>query len=390
MRRSEAEPAAGPAAGPADGPDVAAAGGGGRRRVPAYVWRTWAVVVVFAAVTLWRSHVVGIGLRDPHLAIVGHRLPAAVGMFALLVAGHALWRTRHGEGPRVRRAVAAVRERWTPGRLGLAASALLAYHVTYFCYRNLKSWDVLNAPRDRMLLGWDRWLFAGHDPAALLHAALGEHVSAYVLIVVYESFSTVVAVSFVAAVALPRRMRETYAATLSGMLIWILGVASYYAIPSLGPFWSAPQLFSGLPDTIVTETQALFLEQRAQLLAHPELPSSVAQVSAFASLHVGVLTVLVLMARHLGLRLLTRLLAVDLALTLVATVYLGWHFAVDDVAGLAIGVLAVWLGTRIAGSPPARRRSRHHDSPAGTSDSATSTRLTTSMWSATSGTPPRK
>ena len=30
--------------------------------------------------------------------------------------------------------------------------------------------------------------------------------------------------------------------------------------------------------------------------------------------------------------------------TLVATVYLGWHFAVDDVAGLAIAWVAVQLG----------------------------------------------
>ena len=38
------------------------------------------------------------------------------------------------------------------------------------------------------------------------------------------------------------------------------------------------------------------------------------------------------------------LLTVFLVGTIVATVYLGWHFAVDDVAGLAIAVVSVALG----------------------------------------------
>jgi membrane-associated phospholipid phosphatase len=36
--------------------------------------------------------------------------------------------------------------------------------------------------------------------------------------------------------------------------------------------------------------------------------------------------------------------AVFLAGTLVATVYLGWHFVVDDIAGLALAWIAVHLG----------------------------------------------
>ena len=33
--------------------------------------------------------------------------------------------------------------------------------------------------------------------------------------------------------------------------------------------------------------------------------------------------------------------------TLLATVYLGWHFAVDDLAGLVIAVVSVALGRRM-------------------------------------------
>jgi CDP-diacylglycerol--glycerol-3-phosphate 3-phosphatidyltransferase len=38
-----------------------------------------------------------------------------------------------------------------------------------------------------------------------------------------------------------------------------------------------------------------------------------------------------------------------LALTLVSTIYLGWHYLIDDVAGAVIGVLAVWLGAIATG-----------------------------------------
>ena len=96
-----------------------------------------------------------------------------------------------------------MRERWTGRRLAEAGLVLLGYHVVYFCYHNLKSWDVFNQPRDRLLLSWDRWLFLGHSPAALLHQILGVHVAAYVLLVVYESFSTLVSVSVVAATSSP-------------------------------------------------------------------------------------------------------------------------------------------------------------------------------------------
>ena len=131
----------------------------------------------------------------------------------------------------------------------------------------------------------------------LLHQLLGEHVAAYVLLVVYESFSTLVSIAFVAAVVLSRTASGTAAVFIASMVwVWILGVATYYAIPSLGPFWSAPQEFAGLPHTMVQDTQAKYLGQRADLLAHPHAAGAFAQVSAFASLHVGVTFVIVLMA----------------------------------------------------------------------------------------------
>jgi len=302
-----------------------------------------AVVGVFLAVTLLRSAHVGIPLRDPHGDILLDRIAISLGLFVVYGVVDALVRTRRMGMP-LRRTWSVAHARWTPRRLVLAMGALAAYHVTYFCYHNLKSWDVFNLPRDATLLQWDRWLFLGHSPAVLLHELLGQGGAAWVLAYWYETFGTLVLVAVVAPVVFVDDIREGWVAMTSGVWIWILGTASYYAIPSLGPFSSAPQEFAGLPHMMIQDTQARYLGQRAHLLADPRAHDAFAQVSAFASLHVGVTAVIWLMARYYGYRLISIAMGVFLAGTIVATVYLGWHFFVDDVAGLALAYLSVWLG----------------------------------------------
>ncbi len=82
------------------------------------------------------------------------------------------------------------------------------------------------------------------------------------------------------------------------------------------------------------------MAQRAYLLAHPHAPNAFAQVAAFASLHVGVTATILGLAWWHRLRRTTIACGVFLLGTVVATVYLGWHFAVDDAAGLGIAALA--------------------------------------------------
>lgn len=325
-----------------------------------WVTRVWVVVALFALVTAARSVQVGIGVRDPHGAIFVSRVGLSLGLLVLLAVGDAAVRLGWSR-LRPRALLRVLRQRWTRRRLTLVLTGLLAYHLVYFCYHNLKSWDVFRPPRDAMLLGWDRWLFLGHSPAVLLHDLLGQHLAAYALMVVYESFSTLVSVTVVAAIALPERVRDGYVFLASAIWVWILGVGSYYLIPSLGPFNSAPHEFAGLPHTMIQDTQARYIGQRAHLLAHPGASDAFAQVSAFASLHVAVTCLIVLMARYYGLRRTSIALTAFLAATIVATVYLGWHFAVDDVAGLLIAFVAVRLG-RLTIYPPGRRgwTSRFH------------------------------
>lgn len=314
-------------------------------RNPWWVVRVWAVVVLFAAVTAAGSRHFGVPVRDPDGAWFLVRVAISFGLFGLLVLVDAGIRAR-GPGWTVGRTLRVLRERWTRPRLALALTGLLAYYSVYVCYKNLKSWNVFNQPRDEMLQRWDRWLFAGHDPAGLLHDLLGQGAAAWVLTLVYMSFSTVVVLAVVASLVLTDRVREGYVFIASAMWVWILGVGAYYLIPSLGPFRQAPEQFAGLADTWTQDTQARYLVQRAHLLADPQAPDATAQISAFASLHVAVVLMLLLMARYYGLSRIVRVLAGYLVGTMLATIYLGWHFVVDLPAGVAIAFAAVFLGRR--------------------------------------------
>ena len=112
----------------------------------------WALVVCFVAVTLYWSHHVDIPIKDPHGSMFVSRVGISLGLFVPMALIDATLRVGR-RGWSVRRTVEMLRLRWTKQRLLLAASALLAYHVVYVCYHNLKSWDVLNSPARRHAAG---------------------------------------------------------------------------------------------------------------------------------------------------------------------------------------------------------------------------------------------
>ena len=80
----------------------------------------------------------------------------------------------------------------------------------------------------------------------------------------------------------------------------MLGAASYFLLPSLGPIYYEPKAFSHLPHSEVTRLQDMLLDQRVEFLIHPTTatPQSIA---AFASLHISMSLTAVLAAHLLGL-----------------------------------------------------------------------------------------
>jgi membrane-associated phospholipid phosphatase len=303
----------------------------------------WGTVLVFGVITLlWSAHV-DVPMRDPHGKMFARKLLGAVVLFAVLaVVDVAIrwWRTGHTRAA----LIAVVRRRLAPRRLALVLAGLVAYHLIYICYRNLKSWDAFQAPHDAWMLAFDKAVLFGHSPAVLLHDLLGEHAAAYPLAFAYQIFTYVCTAAVVGSLAFLDSMRKAHVMLVAAMWTWILGTASYYLIPTLGPVFSVPQEFAGLPHTSVTSMVIDDAKDRAFFLADPQNPKAFVGVSAFASLHVGFTTTVLLMAVYLRKRLLAWLLALYLLVVMVATLYFGWHFLLDLVGGLALAAASVLIG----------------------------------------------
>jgi membrane-associated phospholipid phosphatase len=91
-------------------------------------------------------------------------------------------------------------------------------------------------------------------------------------------------------------------------------------------------------------------------LANPDTGTPQA-IAAFASLHIAMSFTALLAAYMLQLgRRVKQLLWVWLGLTFVGTVYLGWHYVVDDIAGLVIGAAALLLARALTGFDPRASR----------------------------------
>jgi hypothetical protein len=296
------------------------------------------------------SQSLGLPIRDPEgfLGPAWIRLPLLVlGAFLADVVPRSLWRSR-GRLARFREeARKIVREHWTRERVTLVVIGLASFYVTYVGYRNLKNFlpFIREGTQDPLLKAIDEALLFGHDPAIVLHTVLGEGVSAHVLSFIYLIFLPFVPVSVTAWVVWSRNISYGYWYVTAQCLAWALGTASYYAIPSLGPAFYYVWLYAGLEHTGVTQLQDSLFYGRTDVIWDPFNADGVQSVAGFASLHVAITLVAALVAhytvRHAWIR---WSLWVFFGTTVVATIYFGWHYIADDVAGAMIAIVAVYVG----------------------------------------------
>jgi len=327
------------------------------------------VLMLVCAITL------GLPIRDPDAKYVSSPL-AVIGLIVLafmfidvLPRAYSAWRlTEQGLLASI---TGVLKERWGNKRGLVVIGALVSFYVTYIAYRNLKSYlpFIRGDEQDGFLLEFDRFLFFGNDPGPILHNLLGTGASAHVLSFAYVAFLTFVPVSLGAALVWSTKLRPGLWYVTALCTCWLLGAVSYYLIPSLGPIYAQPGLFSELPATGVSQLQSSLMENRLEVLYDPHTSGAVQSVAAFASLHVGVVFAAALIAHlcHLA-RLIRVALWSFLVLTVLATIYFGWHYLIDDLAGFVLGFAAVYISAWATGHhwrPFAGRSSSVPRSPAG-------------------------
>lgn len=328
-------------------------------------WRLVAAGPIIAFATtiaaLIATSAAGVTFRDPDNVAALYVLEVGAGVL-LLVGIDIFIRARRLTGERwpSRDALATVRrERWTPARGGAVALAIVAFYASYLAYRNLKSTIPFLRPDelfDSQLADIDRAMFFGNDPAALLHGLLGTGAAAHVISVLYIAFIVFLPLSLGVALVFAERLRASlfYAAALG--LNWIIGAATYLLLPALGPIYVYPQWFSDLPYTEVSYLQELLMSDRVAFLSDPAVGTPQA-IAAFASLHIS-LSFTALLAAYLfdAGRRLKQALWIWMGITTLATVYLGWHYFVDDLGGILVAVAALAGARIITGYDPREER----------------------------------
>jgi len=289
-------------------------------------------------------------LRDPDgfLGPSWLRLPLMIfGAFLVDVVPRSLWRSRGSLGSFGLHARAIIHEHWTRERVTLVAVGLASFFVTYVSYRNLKNYlpRLAGDLQDPLLHRIDQILAFGHEPAILLHTVLGEGISAHVLAFVYLLFLPLTPASVIVWLVWSRNISYGYWFVTAHCLTWALGTASYYLVPSLGPNFAYVWLYADLDQTGVSTLQHSLNYGRQESIWNPLTADSVQSVAGFASLHVAIILTLALVTqytvRHAWIR---WSLWVFFALTVVSTLYFGWHYIADDIAGALIAIISVWLG----------------------------------------------
>lgn len=250
------------------------------------------------------------------------------------------------------------RERWQLASLRFMLVGLVGWYVTYASIRNLKGMvpfanhDLYDTQLDRL----DQTMFGGHRPTVLLHDLLGTDIAAHVLSFFYIVWIVALPASLAVALVWARRDRVSSWWVTAVSLDWIMGVILNYALPTLGPIYDRPGDFAGLTHTGTTSLQASMWTERLEVLADPANTHTVQNIAAFASLHVAIATTACIVAHRAGLhRALVQALRVFLAITMIATVYFGWHYVSDVIAGVLVGIVAAWVAERFAAPEDAER-----------------------------------
>lgn len=211
------------------------------------------------------------------------------------------------------------------------------------------AWDGTFAAMDRML-------FLGTDPWVLTHAVFPGALATAVIDALYISWFFVVYMSFFTVAVLPMNSEIRLGFLLAFGSGWALGGSVLATIfSSAGPVYlerltgdaSFAPLMARLAEQAASYPIRAINVQEMLWLGYTDPTAPAAGISAFPSMH-NCIVAIVACAGYRWNRLLGRLLSLFVVIIMVGSVHLGWHYAVDSIVGVALGVVFWQMGLRIA------------------------------------------
>lgn len=208
---------------------------------------------------------------------------------------------------------------------------------------------------DATFNAWDFALFLKRDPIQTLHDWIPRSWMPF-LSLGYTFYFPLQMISFSVVYAKAER-KIFYQMTLAFAITYAIGLCIYYLTPSLGPIYFYPDRFASLGPAFL-QTQVFMTQQNLwtayeqmrqvtplEFYERSKIFMIVNGIAAFPSLHLAISTVLLsFLFRHHRLAFLFCL--APATLMTIATVYFGWHYVVDDIAGFALAGIVLWLVLR--------------------------------------------
>lgn len=208
---------------------------------------------------------------------------------------------------------------------------------------------------DRFFAGLDRLLFLGHDPWVLTHGLMPDVLASQIFNTFYMLWFLVMQMALFSAAVLPVRhpLRLTFLTAYG--LSWLLaGVVLATLFSSVGPVYmerlTGDPTFAPLMERLYVQNETakiLALESQEWLWEGYTLPDvAFYGISAFPSLHLTIAAVCACLGFALN-RVMGWLLAGFTFGILLASVHLGWHYAVDGIAGIGLALLFWRIARRL-------------------------------------------
>jgi hypothetical protein len=289
-------------------------------------------------------------LVDPEGSFLGPtwlRLPLLLlGAILLDLLPRTLWKSRLKPSLMWPIVEARLRTHWNRERLTLVALGVIGFYIVYVSYRNLKSAlpALIEAQFDHELHLIDRALFFGHEPGAVLQQWFGTDFTAWTLSYIYLWFLPLVPIALTCWVVWSRNLTYGYWFVCSQAIAWTLGTASYYMLPTIGPGLQYPYVYEPLAHTPTTDLMNSLVNARHTALWDTQADAA-QTVAGFASLHTAITLLVALMVQYtINNRIVHIVFWVNFGLTILATLYFGWHYVADDVAGITIALVAFYVG----------------------------------------------
>lgn len=306
-------------------------------------------------------------LIDPDGSFLGpswFRLPLLLGAAILVdLLPRTLWLSRGRPTAMPGLFTDRLRTHWSRERLTLVAIGVIGFYIVYVSYRNLKSTlpFLIHTKYDRELHLIDHAVLFGHDPGVVMQNLFGTGFMAFFFSYIYMWFLPLVPIAVTVWIVWSRNLAYGYWFVGSQCVAWTLGTISYYALPTLGPGLAYAAIYHDEPLTPAGQLMNSVVSGRQKVL-FDHVFDSVQDVAGFASLHVGITLLTALMVQYtVSNRYIRIFFWVNCGLTSLATVYFGWHYLSDDVAGVFIALASFYVGGLAAGQQFKRKGVRKLD-----------------------------